>query len=477
MRSSESSERVPIAVASRSMHGLGGRLARVPRLGGVRTFAACHVCAMMRSLAPVRPWLRRGRASLLFVSLLASGASAAVPDPADSASAACLISILDQLGWRVASTVAAQPQFSPGMPCERGSLAEAQAHGDLQVALPATWGEAQRRQALRNLLETSATQCGYFLRLGAATERAVARLQGNPGYRFSALQLGWIGFGLRGARAQGWQGFRSFGRGYRPLQGNARAVDAFYSGQVRSECGVGRQIAQLAAQRELYGDAGFDRAFSADELSIGTFLTLHRTDSILLGAHAGSFFADGKAEKTAQRGRAAFLGAPGYLVHVFEPRYLDDINNQAENFVVVAVSADAAQALRQHGGFAYYDRSNRRIWELAQALRGAGRARFERLLWTRDARLRGALSPPQRQVLAQLDALLDDPFYRGFDVYVHPRGVKPIGYHVARLLDRNPRTPFAIELTLHNLHTTLYHRWREQQLQGCAQASSARVAE
>ncbi len=164
-------------------------------------------------------------------------------------------------------------------------------------------------------------------------------------------------------------------------------------------------------------------------------------------------------------------------MHVFEPRYLDDINNQAENFVVVAVSADAAQALRQHGGFAYYDRSNRRIWELAKALRGAGRARFERLLWTRDARLRGALSPPQRQVLAQLDALLDDPFYRGFDVYVHPRGVKPIGYHVARLLDRNPRTPFAIELTLHNLHTTLYHRWREQQLQGCAQASSARVAE
>ncbi|WP_235430296.1 hypothetical protein [Xanthomonas sp. MUS 060] len=432
---------------------------------------------MMRSLAPTCLWWRRGRASLLIVSLLTSAASAAVPDPADSASAACLTNVLGQLGWHVTSTVAAQSQVSPGMPCERGSLAEAQAHGDLQVALPDTWGQMQRRQALRHLLETSATQCGYLLRLGAATERAVARLQGNPGYRFSALQLGWIGFGPRGARAQGWQGFRSFGRGYRPVQGNAHALDAFYRGYVRSECGVGRQIAQLAAQRELYGDAGFDRAFSADELSIGTFLTLHRTDSILLGAHAGSLFADGKAEKTAQRGRAAFLGVPGYLVHVFESGYLDDINNQAENFVVVAISADAAQALRRHGGFAYYDRSNRRIWELAQALRGPGRARFERLLVMRDARLRSGLSLAQRQVLAQLDALLDDPVYRGLDIYVHPKGVKPIGYHVVRLLDRNPRTPFAIELTLHNLHTTLYRRWRAQQLQDCVQASSVRVAE
>jgi hypothetical protein len=45
---------------------------------------------------------------------------------------------------------------------------------------------------------------------------------------------------------------------------------------------------------------------------------------------------------------------------------------------------------------------------------------------------------------------------------------------VARLLDRNPRTPFAIELTLHNLHTTLYRRGRDQQLRDCAQAAQAR---
>lgn len=429
----------------------------------------------MTAPTALQPSPRRHRIAarlLLALALSASGALAAAPDPADQASADCLAALLRQLGWRIDSTPDAQPRLLPGEPCTRASLADAQAHGDLQAALPARWTAAQRRDALRALLDTPATHCGYFLRLGAATQRAVARLQDNPGYRFSAVQLGWIGFGPGGARRQGWQRFRSFGRGYRPVHGNARAIEAFYSGRVRSECGVGRQVAQLATQRELYGDAGFDRAFSAGELSIGTFLTLHRTDSILLGAHAGEFFADGKAARTSQLGGAAFLGAPGFIAHVFERRYLDDINNQAENFVVAAVSAEAASALRAHGGFAYYDRSNRRIWELAQALRGRGRERFEKLLFDRDPALRATLSPAQRSVLAQIDALLDDPFYRGFEVYVHPKGVKPIGYHVARLLDRNPRTPFAIDLALHNLHTTLYRRWRDQQLQACAQAPS-----
>ncbi|MFC6840854.1 hypothetical protein [Xanthomonas theicola] len=430
----------------------------------------------MTAPTAIRPSPRRRHAGLrwlLMLALASGGALAAPPEAADQAGADCLAALLRQLGWRIGSTSDAQPRLLPGTPCVRTSLAAAHAHGDLQVALPVRWNEAQRRQTLRALLDAPATRCGYFLLLGAATQRAVARLQDNPGYRFSALQLGWIGFGPGGARRQGWQRFRSFGRGYRPVHGNARALQAFYTGRVRSECGVGRQIAQLATQRELYGDAGFDREFSPGELSIGTFLTLHQTDSILLGAHAGEFFADGKAAKTSQLGAAAFLGAPGFIAHVFERRYLDDINNQAENFVVAAVSAEAAAALRQHGGFAYYDRSNRRIWELAQALRGPGRERFEELLFARDPMLRATLSPAQRSALAQIDALLDDPFYRGFEVYVHPKGRKPIGYHVARLLDRNPRTPFAIDLALHNLHTTLYRRWRDHQLQACAQAAQA----
>ena len=64
-----------------------------------------------------------------------------------------------------------------------------------------------------------------------------------------------------------------------------------------------------------------------------------------------------------------------------------------------------------------------------------------------------------------MDAILADPFFREFEVYVHPVGVKPLAYHFSRLLDLNPRTPFRIELGLHNLHTTIYQRWAAQR--GC----------
>ncbi len=392
--------------------------------------------------------------------------------PAASA-ADCTESLLRELGWQIGATSASTPQVHGGAVCERADLAEARAAGDLRMQLPQQWNESQRRDYLQSLIDAPATVCAYAFRLGQATRRATTQLQDNPGYRFSALQLGWIGFGIGGSRSQGWQGFRSFGRGYQPRSRNSTALDAFYTGNVRSECGVGRQVAQLATQRELYGDRAFDAEFSPGELSIGTFLTLHDTDSILLGRHAGQFLADGKAARTSQRGRQAFVGAPGFIEHVFDKTYLDDINNQAENFVVVEVSNAAAQALRAHGGFTHYDRINRRIWELAKQLPGHSARRFERLLFERDPGLRRALPAAQQPVLAELDALLDDPFYQGFLIYVHPRGIRPVGYHVVRLLDRNPRTPFAFELGLHNLHTTLYRRWIDARLRQCAAGSAS----
>ena len=352
--------------------------------------------------------------------------------------------------------------------CTRASLPEAQAAGDLRVQWPADMPAAARKALLQQVLDDPATVCAYAFQLGAATQRAAAALQGNAGFRFSGLQLGWIGFGLHGAHAQGWQRKRSFGRGFVPITGNSQALQAFYSGNVRAECGVGRQVAQLATQRELYGDAAFDAGFSAEELSIGTFLALHDTDSILLGAHAGDYFADGKAVRTSAMGRQAFVGVPGFIEHVYDKGMLDDLSNQAENFVVVSVGEEAAQALAAHGGLAWYDQRNAELWALAQDIPRIGRRYFERLLFERDPDLRARLEPRYHATLARMDRLLDDPFYQQFVIYVHPRGIRPIGYHIARLLDRNPRTPFSIDLAVHNLHTTLYRRWREAQLRHCA---------
>ena len=98
------------------------------------------------------------------------------------------------------------------------------------------------------------------------------------------------------AYAQSWPRFRSQ-RGQQ--QGAAGVLQRCRACRMRCR----PPVAQLATQRELYGDAAFDTEFSADELSIGTFLALHGTDSILLGAHAGDFFADGKAVRTSAMGR------------------------------------------------------------------------------------------------------------------------------------------------------------------------------
>lgn len=387
--------------------------------------------------------------------------------PRAMATPACERVLLESLGWRFESAAVAAPVIEAGQPCDRPTLADAQAAGDLRVLLPAGFGPASRAALHARLLEEPATVCAFGFRLGEATRRGVDALVANRGFRFSWLQVGWIGFGPTGAARDGWKPIARFGRGYIPRAGNWDAIQAFTQGQVRTECGVGRQVAQLAAQAELFGPRGFDAAFAADEIAIGTWHALNRSGGILQGAAAGALTRDGFARAASMQGRQAFMGVPGYIGHVFDRRYLDDIHNQAQNFVVYDVTPEAAAALRQHGGFAHFNARMGEAWRLARTLQKGGRRHFQRLLSERDAELRAALSPPQRDTLAQIDRILDDPFFTGFRVYVHRQGVQPIGYHLVRMLDRNPRTPFKVEFALHNVHSTLMRRWFDYRLQAC----------
>ena len=401
------------------------------------------------------------RKLLLSVALAAAGA-------APAAARDCERTLLEELGWRFVATDGAQPRVAPGTPCERAGLAEAQAMGDLQVAVPSSAGSEALATLHQQLLAHPATTCAYAFKLGDATQRAVDRLAANPHYRFSSMQTGWIGFGIGGAARDGWRPIAGFGRGFVPRAGNWDAINGFYRGQVRAECGVGRQVAQFAAQAELYGPRGFDAAFRADEIAIGTWHVLNRSGGILQGEAAGAMTHDGLARRASALGRQAFMGVPGYIEHVFGRDTLDDINNQAENFVVYAVSAEAAAALRARGGFADYNTMAEQLWRLSRLLPRHGGRYFERLLMERDPTLRAQLDDQQRATLAKLDAIVADPFFSGFRIYVHRHGVTPVAYHFARLLDRNPRTPFQVALALHNVHTTLKQRWIEHRLSNCA---------
>ena len=150
------------------------------------------------------------------------------------------------MGWRFVPVDAAMVEIKPGTPCDRANLAEAQAAGDLVVRVPNDLDVDARARLSVELLHHPATSCAYGFALGTATRRAVDRVTTNTGYRFSALQLGWIGFGPTGSARDGWKPIALFGRGYQPRGANSRAIEGFYTGQVRSECGVGRQIAQYA---------------------------------------------------------------------------------------------------------------------------------------------------------------------------------------------------------------------------------------
>ena len=75
----------------------------------------------------------------------------------------------------------------------------------VRVLVPRDAGAAAIATLHQELLAHPATTCAYAFKLGDATRRAVERLAANEGYRFSALQAGWIGFGIGGAARDGWR--------------------------------------------------------------------------------------------------------------------------------------------------------------------------------------------------------------------------------------------------------------------------------
>jgi hypothetical protein len=195
---------------------------------------------------------------------------------------------------------------------------------------------------------------------------------------------------------------------------------------------------------------------------------------LFLGSGAGGLERDSTPRAAAARGRQGFAGLPGFIVHAYGRDHLDDTSNQAQNFVVYHLSAAAAAALRERGGFDWYNERNVELWQLSRQLDLPGVRGFQRLLNERVPRAHARLSARERALVERMQVLLDDPFYAGFTIYVHPHGVRPVGWHLVRLLDRNPRTPFRIELALHNVYGTLFERWVRHRLQRCTTQAGAR---
>ncbi|HVF36173.1 MAG TPA: hypothetical protein VND91_12695, partial [Candidatus Saccharimonadia bacterium] len=296
----------------------------------------------------------------LLLALLACTPAAA--DPALE----CRTRFLRELGWRLRDAEVPRLEIDAGAPCDRANLGDALRAGDLRATVPSE--PAARAATVDALLAHDATRCAYRFRYAAATRAAIDRLAANDDFRFSGLQARWVSFGWKGPAARGWRPLASFGRAYVPSGSNTEAIGAFFHAPVRGECGLGRQVAQYATLAELFGREGFDTAFAAGEIAVGTFRRIEQTASVIRGSGAGVMFGDGSGRKSALRGRQAFVGAPGFVVHVFDRSTLRDMPNQALNFVVYDVDATAAAALRARGGFAYYNAQNDALWRLAREI-------------------------------------------------------------------------------------------------------------
>ena len=163
------------------------------------------------------------------------------------------------------------------------------------------------------------------------------------------------------------------------------------------------------------------------------------------------------------------MGQPGFVTHRYARELLDDINNQAQNFVVYDVDAAAAASLRAHGGLDHFNQVSEAVWKLSrQVSRGHINKPFQRLLLEDDPRAWRQLEEADVAIVRQMRTLLDDPYFHGFRIYVHHRDAKPVRYHLVRMLDVNPRTPFEVQLSLSNLHTTLMQRYFAHRLRRCA---------
>ncbi|HET7842857.1 MAG TPA: hypothetical protein VFL14_01805 [Xanthomonadales bacterium] len=377
----------------------------------------------------------------------------------------CVEGVLRELGWTLVDGDTLQ--VAAGDPCMRANPSEAIASGDLRAVVPRG---PERGAALARLLRDPATTCAFRLRLADASRTAIDTLVANERFRFFGVQASWLAFD-RDAR-DAWQPIAAFGRAWRPAGNNHDALAVFANRGARAECGVGRQVAQLAGFDALFGADGFEAAFERDELVLGTFVRLGESRSVLLGSGAGELARDGLARSAATRGRAALLAAPAFL-HAVDRGRVVDIANQAQNGVIVAMDDDAIAALRDSGSLADANSAALHAWQLARGIERRGPRWFQRLVGEDDVRAWDIVAAGDRAAAGALRDALDHPVLSGTALYGHAHGVRPLRWWIARMLDRNPGTPYRFELANHNLDGEIRERWLAWRLAQCSGESLA----
>jgi hypothetical protein len=362
----------------------------------------------------------------------------------EPSSSACQMNVLKQLGWQIEFVPGAQRvTYVGGNPCDNSSLAESQSHGELRIQVPQTIDEATLSTVLRQILVSQASVCAYKFRVGNAAIRTSRWLQANDGFYFYAGGWPFIEF----TRGDLWWGSCSGSSGYScfyPRTTNVASMNEFTRGKIGADCAVGLQAAEYQQLREVFGDDAFNSEFRPKEITLAPWAVLNTSQSATWGnMTTADTTSDRDAVMTSRLGSRAFSGFSGYIGNVFGEGSLDNPVDRGENFLTVSVSLTAGAELAARGGFGDFNRLNRRIYELGRYLS----PQLEQLALTRrDPSTIGGITESQRQMFAEMQSILANPVYSGYQVWVHPLGIQSLGKHVVRLLERNPRTPYTFQL-------------------------------
>jgi hypothetical protein len=381
-----------------------------------------------------------------------------------SASAACQISVLEKLGWKISRTTGTNQIFySEGEPCHRMNLADVHAEGGLTLQIPDSADESTLKVALPAVLNSKGSLCAYKFLVRSAAETTAAALDRNQAFRFYDQGWPYVKF----MRPDYWQtGCSENGKPacFFPRVANTLAIGEFTQGDIATDCALGLQAAEYETLRVLFGDRDFNESFRAQEIVFAPWKTIHQTESATWGrlTNADSI-TDPSGEQTAELGALAFSGLSGYIGNVYGEAYLDAPIDRGENFHVLSLSLAAAAELRKRKGFEYFNRQNVRAFQLGRLLTPA---QEELALTLKDPATLG-VSEPVRIAFRELQAILASPVYRDFQTYVHPLGLRTLGEHIVRLLKVNPRTPYTIQLYPSRMNRGIFTRYVNAQLANC----------
>ncbi len=445
-------------------------------------------------------------------------------NPLDRYSMTCKERVLHELGWTIVDDATiSSPQLSHDPYC----FAAAQPNGWLPHNVlklpPAFWDEIlgkvqspkpgspvmSANTALDIALRSDGSQCMFQQKFNRDIRGTIDWLSSwyNVLYQFPV----WTNKDVWLGDVKYWHQVGCVTKGgnggsdtcYAPEQAHlTQAIENLEKQPVAVDCSVGVDLAEYIALARVFGpqlaaafgDFPFRERANSPVLNARFYVghDAYESPSALMGKYSVETFNGPHEEVTfdwsgrarAALGPQAFIGAMGDIKSAYGPKFIDDANNKAENFIIDDVNHEALAALMTAGGVQGFDRSLSEIWRLAEKLRDevgpAGLESLVELVKFGEILPTDGLPLPIRVIAAMnrnvtvvketyfnLAPLLNNPFLRSTKVYVHPLGVEPISYHILRLALINPRTPFLIRFNYDTIHGEIFNRWLKVKLDRC----------